>query len=1092
MADVDEWWMMDWNIGKGRFGMENTKEKMKVHPLLEFVGDEERVEVKEEEQTRSLLKFLQMVDEGYVLNACEVECLNRIVHWRVCDVGRLIERIRKLESLSDLDVSNTQISELPESICELKSLESLNVSHTQISELPKRICGLKSLTTLDVSKTQISELPESICELKSLESLNVSDTEINDLPERVCELKSLWCLDVSDTKINDLPEGICELKSLMGLNVSHMQIRELPERVCELKNLWNLDVSHTQIRELPEGICELKSLEHLDVSHTQIRELPERICELKSLRELNLSNTQICELPEGICELENLEHLDISSTKIETEKLSRIIELKKLKYIGLRGLALHHIPQELIELGLPFDFKEDVVMLDYGIYLKNTTLTTQPISLFTQPRELIEAYYAEEKVRISEAKVIFLGYGGAGKTYTIKRILNNGEKEDYVTEPTPGVDIQPYATQYGEKNLDIHFWDFGGQEIMHAMHRCFLTGRTCYVVVVDNRKENITEQAEYWLRNIRSFAPNCPVILAVNRIEGVADCGVNAPKLKKEFSNLVGDPIYYSAKTDTATEFKRLTEAIYRQASQLDSYGMEFPASWAAIRSQIEERSANQYYLDNQEYHKICADNGLENSDIRKWLLAWFNDLGVCFSYHLDAKKEELQHYQLLNPKWLTNALYIIINTCRNLSRHGVIFHQVIDRRLNDTAMDKKQRVFEQFVEYSETERDYILQIMRKFRLSYQVTENEEFIPALCEDQTPENVEPTAYQEKLSYEIKYDYLPDTVVHRLMILCYEQLNLKKTWNKGFRMDVAIDNIAAVVEMKNSTTLRIDVYTLAGNEKPWKVLAYLRGHILSINQDLNIKASDYVIVEDHTSSKIRHANISVEFLLNAKKDGNQNLYAEAIEDHSGLIVQVDEILGNVFGEETMRQAELDAKRLGVSLVGLLLQIRNYVAEIKDGQVEIIETGRGMEGYVAATAHNTKMTAESTREIAEHSKDAEEKLGTLIEQNDTIIKNQELALELIQRLKQENRSDLQNLAEQMQQAVNQKKNPWEKFGEFLGNGANFLTIVSTLGAFALEIVKADVVQGIPGYVMLGLKFLGKLFQLWSKIKGDGTGIA
>lgn len=57
----------------------------------------------------------------------------------------------------------------------------------------------------------------------------------------------------------------------------------------------------------------------------------------------------------------------------------------------------------------------------------------------------------------------------------------------YPTETTPGIDITDFPVRQPNYNFDIHFWDFGGQEIMHAMHRCFLTSRTCYVVVICNR-----------------------------------------------------------------------------------------------------------------------------------------------------------------------------------------------------------------------------------------------------------------------------------------------------------------------------------------------------------------------------------------------------------------------------------------------------------------------------------------------------------------------------------------------------------------------------------------------------------------------------
>ncbi len=168
-------------------------------------------------------------------------------------------------------------------------------------------------------------------------------------------------------------------------------------------------------------------------------------------------------------------------------------------------------------------------------------------SVCFQPRELVEAYYRAPKTSIRESKVIFLGDGGVGKSFTIQRLLHGGDAGDYPTEVTPGIDISDYHVQQPDRDFHIHFWDFGGQEIMHAMHRCFLTTRTCYVVVVCNRMRDLTGQARYWLNNINSFAEGSPVILAINLWDDIPTWELDSTRLHREFPNLV-QIIPYSAK----------------------------------------------------------------------------------------------------------------------------------------------------------------------------------------------------------------------------------------------------------------------------------------------------------------------------------------------------------------------------------------------------------------------------------------------------------------------------------------------------------------------------------------------------------------
>ena len=60
-----------------------------------------------------------------------------------------------------------------------------------------------------------------------------------------------------------------------------------------------------------------------------------------------------------------------------------------------------------------------------------------------------------------------------------------------------------------------------------------------------------------------------------------------------------------------------------------------------------------------ETYEEICCRNYVNNADSQKVLLEFLNDLGVVLNY------EQLRLYdtQVLNPIWLTNAVYRIINS---------------------------------------------------------------------------------------------------------------------------------------------------------------------------------------------------------------------------------------------------------------------------------------------------------------------------------------------------------------------------------------------------------------------------------------------
>jgi hypothetical protein len=71
----------------------------------------------------------------------------------------------------------------------------------------------------------------------------------------------------------------------------------------------------------------------------------------------------------------------------------------------------------------------------------------------------------------------------------------------------------------------VHFWDFGGREIMHQTHRYFLTRRSLYLIVLEDRRED--DRSVYdWPKVIRSRGGESPVLVVINK------CDAGAPHLR--------------------------------------------------------------------------------------------------------------------------------------------------------------------------------------------------------------------------------------------------------------------------------------------------------------------------------------------------------------------------------------------------------------------------------------------------------------------------------------------------------------------------------------------------------------------------------
>ncbi|XP_058225851.1 putative disease resistance RPP13-like protein 1 [Rhododendron vialii] len=105
-------------------------------------------------------------------------------------VEELPYSIGKLIHLRFLDLSYSQITQLPESVCTLYNLETLLLSHCRfLTTLPADLGKLISLRLFDLSETSLKEMPVNISRLKNLQRLTAfvvgkcSGSGINGLKE---------------------------------------------------------------------------------------------------------------------------------------------------------------------------------------------------------------------------------------------------------------------------------------------------------------------------------------------------------------------------------------------------------------------------------------------------------------------------------------------------------------------------------------------------------------------------------------------------------------------------------------------------------------------------------------------------------------------------------------------------------------------------------------------------------------------------------------------------------------------------------------------------------------------------------------------
>ena len=242
-------------------------------------------------------------------------------------------------------------------------------------------------------------------------------------------------LNVFGNQLTSLPDSIGELSRLMVLNVFGNQLTSLPDSISELSQLALLNVSYNHLTGLPDGIGKLSQLTDLNIATLGLQEAPYWIQQLPKLESLNLSSNPLTTLPDWLGNMPKLRNLDISYLQLTAIPRS-------LLRLDIPFLVNYDAE---IRLGIPFlaNYDADPESQIRGIGIHGTKLSIQPARLFDQSRDksagcqesrkLIEDYFETPKIPVREAKVIFLGDGKVGKTYTIQRLLHDCRKGDYPT-----------------------------------------------------------------------------------------------------------------------------------------------------------------------------------------------------------------------------------------------------------------------------------------------------------------------------------------------------------------------------------------------------------------------------------------------------------------------------------------------------------------------------------------------------------------------------------------------------------------------------------------------------------------------------------
>ena len=614
--------------------------------------------------------------------------------------------------------------------------ESLNLSVKGLTALPESLGRLTQLQVLSLGGNRLTVLPESVGWLTQLQKLRLENNQLTVLPEWLGRLTQLRELNIQSNELTALPEWLGRLTQLQKLCVGKNQLTALPKSIGRLTQLRDLWLWGNQLTTLPERLGRLTLLQILYLHSNRLTVLPEWLGQLTQLRELWLWENQLTALPEGLRQLRRL-----------------------------KELYLHDNP----ELGLPPEILGHT-------YIDVLTDQGQPAA----PQAILDYYFrtrVEPLRRLNEAKMLIVGQGGVGKTSLVHYLVYN-KKCDPDELPTEGINIDDWPVS-GKKGADgkaeevnVHIWDFGGQEIMHATHQFFLTRRSLYLLVIDARAGEKESNIHYWLKIIGSYGGDSPVLVVINKSDHHPH-ELNETALEREYPNIRG---FVQTSCETGEGIAELRREIGKQIRRLPNVFDELPQSYFEVKEELEQEAQKQNYIPIEDYHRICKRRKVSKRKDQEQLIRFLHDLGIVLNFQDPEDPYCRDDPFVLNPEWVTEGVYAIVNDKPlKAQKDGVLTRKKLTVVLN--ALEG----------YPADRHDFIVRKMRQFELAYELDrprggEQRWLIPELLDPNEPKDLgwKPA---ESLNFQYAYPVLPAGVVCRFIVRMHYCVQRKESWRSG---------------------------------------------------------------------------------------------------------------------------------------------------------------------------------------------------------------------------------------------------------------------------------------------------------------------
>ena len=559
---------------------------------------------------------------------------------------------------------------------ELKALQGVDVETAMRPVYQHHYLKNEAGTVLVLNLHSSAIKDEQLSFLKDMEGLQGLNLMHNELTQfhLSASLRDLQFLDLGENNsLKSLTfEGACPHLAWMDLNECALEKLAIP---VGLDHLRKLDISRNKTLKSIEFKGDCPALRYLDLSENDLEglRLPARFSALTYLYVNDNKRLHFVSFYHALPELKtlHLRHCNLD------ELPEAILGCEKLEAVYMYGNPWKNIPSQYIE--------EDERKSSWA-HVKNYLSSTQR---------------SDDNIPNDEVKMVLLGNSTVGKSSLI-RYLDEG-KYDPNHPSTHGIQNLTWKDE-ALFPFKVNVWDFGGQEFYHATHRFFLSDNAVTLLLFEPKtnvqgrlptdiylyKDNDEEPQlvnleiehfhySYWLDTLAHYCGGNQIgktTLLVQTKLGKADAElINIPdpiKNKYDFPPQPVFPVDVSLVDKGDPNARRSYETFKEKLIKLlDETRKTYQTNrkWQKIRDHIRKMGSKVPFWNLDTYRSECESilPGISKKDKQTGvspldtLSSSLFKTGVILHYP-DSKNEKLKNTVFINPAWVTDTIYKVLN----------------------------------------------------------------------------------------------------------------------------------------------------------------------------------------------------------------------------------------------------------------------------------------------------------------------------------------------------------------------------------------------------------------------------------------------